>query len=142
MEVHRQLLQAAALRRLGDTSGARHKVVYAANIMETTGMTMTSSMLPADDLRAMAGIMKDINPDFLCPIPTIPAATSTPELTPREVIVLRALASHGPTASVARHLGVSINTIKSQVRSIHRKLEASTRDEALSRARAHGLLED
>ena len=41
---------------------------------------------------------------------------------------------------IADSLGVSINTVKTHVRSILRKLSASRRNEAVRRARALGLI--
>jgi LuxR family maltose regulon positive regulatory protein len=63
-----------------------------------------------------------------------------PGLTERELAVLRLL----PTALSQREIGgaldVSLNTVKSHTRSIYRKLDADTRDDAVARARAAGLL--
>jgi LuxR family maltose regulon positive regulatory protein len=45
-----------------------------------------------------------------------------------------------PTEEIAASLYVSVNTVKTHVRSILRKLSASRRNEAVRRARALGLL--
>ncbi|MGM7699215.1 helix-turn-helix transcriptional regulator [Microbacterium sp. A84] len=56
---------------------------------------------------------------------------SRPQLTDSEQRVLRAITIHGTTTATARALQVSPNTIKSQLRSLYRKLECSTRQEAI-----------
>jgi len=65
-----------------------------------------------------------------------------PALTPREREVLLALAETGHRAEIAARLYVSPNTVKAQVRSLYAKLGVRTREEALARAIALGLLQD
>jgi len=57
-----------------------------------------------------------------------------PRLTRSEVRVLRALTTHTTTARIASVLQVSPNTVKSQLRSIYRKLGCSTRDDVVNAA--------
>ncbi|WP_338887344.1 helix-turn-helix transcriptional regulator [Rhodococcus sovatensis] len=61
-------------------------------------------------------------------------------LTERERAVLHALAAGLGHNHIAQELFVSTNTVKSQLRSVYKKLKAHTRDEALSAARDMGLL--
>lgn len=61
-------------------------------------------------------------------------------LSRREMEVLRGMAAMLPTEEIAATLYVSINTIKTHVRSILRKLSASRRNEAVRRARSLGLI--
>ncbi len=61
-------------------------------------------------------------------------------LSDREVVVLRMLAGPLSRREIADALYVSQNTIKSQVRSIYQKLDASDREAAVARARELGLL--
>lgn len=63
-----------------------------------------------------------------------------PKLTQGELRVLNALASHGTTAKIATRFHVSPNTIKSQLKSMYRKLGCSTREEALLIASRSHLL--
>jgi LuxR family transcriptional regulator, maltose regulon positive regulatory protein len=62
-------------------------------------------------------------------------------LTAAELRVLPLLSTHLPFHEIAADLFVSRNTIKSQVLSIYRKLGASSRSQAVERARELGLLE-
>ncbi|MEU8234751.1 LuxR C-terminal-related transcriptional regulator [Actinoplanes sp. NPDC048967] len=61
-------------------------------------------------------------------------------LSRREMEVLQGIAAMLPTEEIAAHLYVSINTVKTHVRSILRKLSASRRNEAVRRARSLGLI--
>jgi LuxR family maltose regulon positive regulatory protein len=61
-------------------------------------------------------------------------------LSKRETEVLEGMAAMLATEEIAARLFVSINTVKTHVRSILRKLSASRRNEAVRRARALGLI--
>ncbi len=60
-------------------------------------------------------------------------------LTRRERVVLAELAEDVTLEEIAIRLFVTRNTVKSQVRSVYRKIGASTRSEAVAWAEAHGL---
>ncbi|MGV8965615.1 MAG: helix-turn-helix domain-containing protein [Cellulomonas sp.] len=60
-------------------------------------------------------------------------------LSPRERIVLCNLSEDVTLVEIAAVLWVSHNTIKSQVRSVYRKIGVGTRAEAVAWARAAGL---
>ncbi len=63
-----------------------------------------------------------------------------PELTKAEHRVLEQLAQGTKQTEIARELGLSLNTVKTQLRLLYRKLDASSRQEALIVARRHGFL--
>lgn len=70
-----------------------------------------------------------------------PALATVPiVLSPRERMVLGRLATGESPRVIAQSLHVSLNTVKTQVRSIYRKLGASTRAGAVERARSLGVL--
>jgi len=62
------------------------------------------------------------------------------DLSDREYAVLRLLPSELSQREIGNALFVSHNTVKTHVKSIFRKLDASSRDEAVATARARGLL--
>jgi LuxR family maltose regulon positive regulatory protein len=70
--------------------------------------------------------------------PTVPGASA---LTAAELRVLPLLATHLSFPEIAAQLFLSPSTIKSQVKSIYRKLEVTSRNQAVMRARELGLLE-
>lgn len=67
-------------------------------------------------------------------------ATIEEPLTAAELRVLRFLPSHLSYPQVAASVNVSPNTVKTHVRSIYRKLDATSRQEAIDRAQRAGLL--
>lgn len=70
----------------------------------------------------------------------IPALPAPVRLTVRECIVLKTLAVAESAAAAALELGVSLNTVKAQSRSIYRKLNVSTLRDALAEARSLRLI--
>jgi LuxR family maltose regulon positive regulatory protein len=70
--------------------------------------------------------------------PSVPGASA---LTAAELRLLPLLPTHLSFPEIAEELFLSRNTIKSQANSIYRKLGASTRSQAVTRARELGLLE-
>jgi DNA-binding CsgD family transcriptional regulator len=62
-------------------------------------------------------------------------------LTERELAVLHVIAGGASRREVATQLFLSVNTVKTYLRSAYHKLGATSRDEAIERARAHGLLD-
>jgi LuxR family transcriptional regulator, maltose regulon positive regulatory protein len=61
-------------------------------------------------------------------------------LTERELGVLRLLPTRLSNQEIGRELYVSVNTVRTHVRSIYRKLEVTTRAEAVAHARELGLI--
>jgi len=62
-------------------------------------------------------------------------------LTPRERDVLLELARSSTYEEVGENLRMSINTVRTHVRTIYEKLDACSRTEAIVSAARHGLLE-
>ncbi|MFJ9173257.1 LuxR C-terminal-related transcriptional regulator [Streptomyces sp. NPDC102360] len=75
------------------------------------------------------------------PVPRQNSAHPSPQrLTGRQLAVLRQLQEEVPLRQIADDLYVSYNTVKSHTRAVYRKLGASSRAEALVRARELGLV--
>lgn len=64
---------------------------------------------------------------------------SKPKLGDREALVLRLLATGATNKEIAKNLGVSVSTVKNQVASVLRKLQATNRSEAVALAFRLGL---
>lgn len=67
-------------------------------------------------------------------------ATAAVPLTSSELAVLRFLPSHMTNQEIAESLFLSINTVKTHLRSVYRKLGVTTRRQAISRGGQTGLL--
>ena len=61
-------------------------------------------------------------------------------LTPRELTILRLLATSMSTMEIADELCLSMNTVKTHLAAIYRKLPASRRRDAVLRARQLELM--
>jgi LuxR family maltose regulon positive regulatory protein len=61
-------------------------------------------------------------------------------LTGREMEVLGLLATHLPATEIAQELVISVNTVRSHIKSIYGKLDVHSRREAVARAQDLGLL--
>ncbi|MEV4701771.1 LuxR C-terminal-related transcriptional regulator [Actinoplanes sp. NPDC049316] len=95
----------------------------------------------AEQYRALAGDDSAVRPRRAAPAGE---AGSEPivveQLSRRELEVLQGMAEMLPTEEIAAAMYVSVNTVKTHVRSILRKLSASRRNEAVRRARALHLI--
>ncbi|MDG4756687.1 LuxR C-terminal-related transcriptional regulator [Micromonospora sp. WMMD710] len=72
--------------------------------------------------------------------PAEPAGTLDEPLTERELTILRYLQSILSNVEIASELSLSVNTVKTHVRNIYRKLDATRRREAVRRARELRLI--
>jgi LuxR family maltose regulon positive regulatory protein len=73
------------------------------------------------------------------PVPRAPRDLPDP-LTPRELTILRFLATSMSAAEIAAELCLSVNTVKTHLAAIYRKLPATRRREAVLRARELELI--
>jgi LuxR family maltose regulon positive regulatory protein len=115
---------AAVLRELGDVAEASRAEEEAASILDST-----------PDVRMIAS--RALRSRRVRPSRSTDAAGG---LTGREVTVLQLLRSDLSESEIARQLFVSHSTVHSHARSIYRKLDVSSRAEALRRAREVGIL--
>src|SRR5829696_169427 len=121
------LLLAPVRRGRGDLAGARELTEQARDLIEEFTDSGILPRLLAQTERA------------LTPAPRRPVEAAAP-LTERELVVLGLLPTQLSTREIGRELSVSVTTIRSQVQAIYRKLQASTRSEAVTNARELGLL--
>ncbi|UNX54345.1 LuxR C-terminal-related transcriptional regulator [Georgenia sp. TF02-10] len=138
MECH--LVLAAARHALGERAGAHAAFADAVRVADASGQRRPFLILPYSTFRALAGgedrvvqmwppALRPGNDDAVGPRGGLAAV-----LTRREAETLRALARHSGAVAVAGELGLSVNTVKSHLRSVYHKLGVTTRSEALARA--------
>lgn len=142
------LIEAAALVVTDHEAEAAAALGRAVGLLTVHGLRLPLVLLPALDrarLRDLAA-RHDMTAaaDLLAaPLPdVVPTVEPVPELTPRETVILQEIARTGSITEIAASLFVSTHTVKSQLRTLYRKLGVSGRQAALAVARRRGLLDD
>jgi LuxR family transcriptional regulator, maltose regulon positive regulatory protein len=147
------LLDAVAHQRLGDLDAAATSLEHALGVAKPEGYRQVFWNL-GEDVHALLLRQQErgtSHPQLLAELLDRPAFSGAPSalpapvalaapLTDREQVVLGFLDSDLNTRQIADELYVSVNTVRSQVRSIYRKLNASRRGDAVRRARHLRLL--
>lgn len=130
----RTTVEAVLLHRLGRDAEAGERVEQARVLHRAYGLRSPFLFVPAAE-RGLFG-------ELMAGVPQVLGAPGrTPRLTPRERVVIAELVRTANVDQIARRLQVSVNTVKSQRRSLYRKLGVRSRDEAVAEALAHGLLD-
>lgn len=121
----------------------------AAAVEEACGRGLVMPMVghgPAFDLALLRLPLRRLHPRLEQLLAT-PAASVAPlahgpvePLTPRERTVLALLPSHLTYEQIAERLSLSVNTVKSNLKSIYRKLSVASRSDAVDAARAAHLV--
>lgn len=127
------VLEAVVLNRLQRGDDAIIAARRARTIADTYGLTTPFLLIPSED-RELFGIAVPGES------PALEAGTAVPRLTERERVILGELLETASVNDIAARLHVSANTVKSQRRTLYRKLGATSREEALAIAIGHGLL--
>ncbi len=146
------LRRATALEMLGNHAAADATFSKAAHIAHELG-TATASLaagVPLDRVRQLYTRMVEHEPEFagvLMPSiangpafrDPIPLDFEPARLTKRETTLAYWLASDLPLTAIAAKMHVSINTVKTQSRSLYAKLQATSRAEAVNHLERTGL---
>ncbi|RLV57541.1 DNA-binding response regulator [Aeromicrobium phragmitis] len=133
--LHAAVLEFAFVRRLGQGEVADRVAERIVALVETHGITWPLRLLSPGDAEALA-----TSTGLRSLRSLLPADTSSLRLTERERILLRELVRGGTEAAIAARQHLSVNTIKSQRRSLYRKLGVRDRDQAVARALELDLL--
>lgn len=142
-----ELLMASASIQLGDgdLAAAALRRFLATNAVHGTFSPVV--LVPSEHRPALWALAESVgaDPAVIERMRGMPAplhlAAPRMTLTPREVDVLEQLRATASLGEIAATLSVSANTVKSQVRTLYRKLGVTTRDEALRLAYLQGLLD-
>ncbi|MFT4212424.1 MAG: LuxR C-terminal-related transcriptional regulator, partial [Microbacterium sp.] len=139
------VLRAAIALSADEEEPADAVAVRIAEQVRATGMRLPFALL-TDDARArlVASAERVGESELATQVqagrPDAPAVrVELPRLTERERAVLGLLAETTSTAQLAARLFVSVNTVKTQLRSLYRKLGVTSRTQAIARAVALGL---
>ena len=126
-EAEIRIVLAHAAMRLDDPSSARQRLTEAAAVLE---FIPSAPVLDAWLRRAKSSVDA-----------YTAAANGDSGLTPAELRTLQYLPTHYSFREIGEQLVVSVHTVRSQAQAVYRKLGASTRREAVERARKRGLVE-
>ena len=126
MAAHARLLRVPVRRQLGDASGARRLLEEAKSMLARCQDTGFVGQLVPTLERSVANSHRRVE--------------HRTELTDRELDVLRLLDAGLSRREIAQELFVSFNTVHTHMKSIYTRLDATSRAEALERARDLDLL--
>jgi LuxR family maltose regulon positive regulatory protein len=133
------LTRAIAAHRLGRDQESAQTARQALEAVRSFGLRLPLALMPRQPLAEVLDVIGE--GDALDGVPDlVPGGLPQARLTRRELAVLAELAASPSVRVIAESLFVSPNTVKSQVRSLYRKLGVSNREDALSVAAAAGLL--
>ncbi|MFI9761615.1 LuxR C-terminal-related transcriptional regulator [Streptomyces sp. NPDC051963] len=145
LTVRALLVRGQAADMLGDPATARRLVGQA--LLEARRERLRRPFLEAGPwLRPLLGAepLHGLGAGWLTPGPPLPREQATApvveELSGRERDVLQRLAQMMSTEDIAADLYVSVNTVKTHLKSVYRKLAVNRRNDAVRRARELGLL--
>lgn len=140
-------VECAVLLRLDLQSDAARILDRLWSPLHRHGLRLPLALSAPQDLRAIGDLAeREGRPEIVDAVartvPLLGVKDRVPRLTPREVALLSELAHDGDAKDIASRLHVSVNTVKTQRRSLYRKLGVSSRLEAMAAASAHRLLTD
>ncbi|HEX5542904.1 MAG TPA: LuxR C-terminal-related transcriptional regulator [Micromonospora sp.] len=120
-----QLAEPEGFRRVFQTEPTVRDLLAAHLDSGTAYWPLVTELVAADDQVVLAGVAPTVSGELL---------------TERELTVLRYLQSILSNVEIAREMSLSVNTIKTHVRNIYRKLDTTRRRDAVRRARELRLL--
>jgi DNA-binding CsgD family transcriptional regulator len=137
------LVQATANLRTGHPERAAASFLSAVRLRSTPAHISPFLSLRDGELDQLARLAQVANPlhgGIAATRYNAPPSGPLVHLTPREREVLRALSAGLTAEQTAARFGVSVTTVRTQIRRIYQKLRVSHRKEALAKAQHLGLL--
>ncbi|WP_349627186.1 LuxR C-terminal-related transcriptional regulator [Leifsonia sp. C5G2] len=139
-------LEAAVLLRISPTPRRDGVIERLGTLLQRTGQRLALALLPPQDRQRVTEAMEAAGYGAvtaeLPERPLLPDVEPRLLLTRRERAVLEQLMLNRTTPEIAAALVVSANTVKTQLRSIYRKLGVSDREDAVAVALERHLLAD
>lgn len=143
-QLEARILLTVARLQLQDVASVRADLEMISGALTTLQNRWPLVLLTAPDRELLRASMKKLGVPFPpaseMPLGAIPTKLTSITLTPRESTILATLVVTGDRAEIARLNFVTLNTVKSQLRSLYKKLGVTSRDEALLVAHQENLL--
>jgi len=125
------VLRAAALVATGRDEGTA-ATLRAATFLQHSHQGLAFALLPEQHQHSMTKAMSSVEPALASAPSLIPLAPARARLTSREEAVAEQLVRFASISDIADALVVSPNTVKTQLRSLYRKLGVSRRADAIA----------
>lgn len=140
-------IRAAAALRAGDAATASHDFKLAAHQANKQHLYVSFTLLTRADLVALFALEPAIIPDTVQEYlleSAVSDRASDPflRLSPRELTIVKSAVGRASLAEIAADQFVSVNTVKSQLRSVYRKLGVNSFQALQNTAAAHGYSPD
>ena len=150
-EAEREALRGERLRRAPQpTVGHAHALLVLAQVrVARSRLTSAASDLKRarrmiagfPDPGRLPALAATVEQDLAKARPSVGNSHLVEEPSPAELAVLRGLATGRSRREIGARLYISVNTVKTHIRELYRKLDASSRADAVARAEALGLLD-
>jgi DNA-binding CsgD family transcriptional regulator len=154
--IEKQVLLAMVAMKRGHSLAEGH-LTRAADLAAASGFALALLGCPPDFLQLAESLALRTSHDSLTQLiavtqhsdgeaqsdaaPVMAAApASRPPLSAGELQLITFLPRRDTNADIARQLGVSVNTVKTRLYRLYRKLGVESRDDAITAARARGLI--
>ncbi|MCR8694773.1 MULTISPECIES: LuxR C-terminal-related transcriptional regulator [Rhodococcus] len=131
------LIGSVAALRLGRRTDARRHLQRAVVLAEHAGVTRPFVGVPPSAVRDILSLGVELPIDLdsaMAEYGIFREIRVVVRLTPRERAVLDALLAGGTASTIAKEQFVTLNTVKTQLRSLYRKLGVHSREEAIAQA--------
>lgn len=146
LAAEQHLLLASAKRGLGSRVAEAH-LLRAAQIAVEHGQALLLVGATPDVIALAQDVARRHGEDGLARLaataqqqPAATPAAAGPALTRGDLQLLAFLPTRHTVGQIAQQLGVTENTVKTRLQRLYRKLDAHSRDEAITRARSRGVL--
>ncbi|WP_082309219.1 LuxR C-terminal-related transcriptional regulator [Leucobacter musarum] len=134
------LTKTLVIFRMGEKESALAVLNLAVGLSETHGVKMPYLLFPLVEIEQLIQEISAQRAPWLLDVPAVFSSfRRVPTLTQREQIVLEQLRVSSRLEEISRELMVSPNTVKTQIRSLYKKLGVSSRADALQTSLHMGL---
>ncbi|WP_258934079.1 LuxR C-terminal-related transcriptional regulator [Nesterenkonia pannonica] len=140
-ETQARVSMAAALHALGDAPGARDHLRLALDLADDSGLLFEALHVARRSIREMTELYAPERTPMLRLLAPMDSPERVPQMTESELRVLQELAHTESRSVIAHRLHLSVNTVKTHLRKIYRKLDVGSRLDAVERAYALGLIQ-